>query len=99
MQTPDSDNVYLRCTVHDYWGKQSEPVVSGCKACWSVYYFVKLAKGNLREGEDEVLEALLHYVAEEIEKTGGLDFKMFDHPRVSIERDGKPDIILTDSSK
>ena len=79
-----SQQLFVRCKDHNYWGQVQGPMISGCKACWICYYFVRIAKGEFADGSDEQLELLLNHVAEDLQD-GEFDLKLFKKPQVEQE--------------
>lgn len=83
-----NEQFYIRCSLHNYFGQGAGPMISGCKSCWVTYYFVRIAKGEFKDGEDEMLEMLLNHVAEDIAE-GNFDLKLYKRPKVEIAKEIK----------
>jgi hypothetical protein len=101
-EAKDGQRVLICCEEHGYYpgSKLSQPQALGCKYCiWArLYWEFSLVPPDKREERSHQLEALVHHMAEDVER-GTFDISLYDRPRISVEQveDDTPNIALTDS--
>ena len=79
------DEFVAYCPDHNYYYNGRPPLTTGCRECWTVYYFCQwaMSDGDKKTNLDQ-LESAIRHTAESIDK-GEWDFKpKFD---VKIEKE------------
>ena len=71
----ETNEFVVGCPEHSYWYKGKPPLTTGCRECWTAYYFAQAARGNadFRTNVDQ-LESAIRHTAELVSK-GEFDFK------------------------
>lgn len=82
--------VQLKCPTHAYIASLRPPKTSGCSECWFLYYLYCIAKSEPSKRLEEVdhLEETIMHQIESVVK-GTYDFKPYDKPIVTIEKDAE----------
>ena len=85
----DPQKVVLTCGIHNWSYGSKKPPVFKCPECWKASFIGLIANTppNRRLEVMEMLEYSIHKLVE-ADKNGTIDrIKLFNHPKVSIEKD------------
>lgn len=69
------DEFVVGCPEHNYWYKGKPPLTTGCRECWTAYYFANtaIAGGDMKDHVEQ-LESAIRHTAELVE-AGKFDFE------------------------
>lgn len=89
----DPQKAILHCGRHGYIGSDTPPKPNGCKNCWEVYWWFKIAStpAHLRQERLEQAFRTVYDAVRSVEK-GTWDFKVDEtYPEAKITKDGFDD--------
>lgn len=88
----DPDKVQLVCGRHNYIASEKPPQPNGCKNCWEVWWWRKIATtpaGERLERLEQAMSMVRH--ANESFERGEFDFEPLDRAVATYEKDKEPD--------
>jgi hypothetical protein len=67
------DEFVVSCPEHNYYYSGRPPLTTGCRECWTVFYWSQWAIAGAKPEHLDQLESAIRHAAE-LEDKGGFDF-------------------------